>query len=405
METKQIYKPGDCIDYSPELWGEALTYEQLRQMKGRLVLVDDEWYTDFSDKSARGVEIMLVLNAGTDSDGDEYIRLEDHDGKAFPTCIYPNDMDPPDDADTSYTKVWLLNESEKEMIEITTKLPPAPAEPATPEYLEAFNLNARIHWCKDTAERGLAEMCAGIEQMRSGKQYKQLGYTNFEEYCQAEFGFTRKQGSKYADVGKMVQEQNGKSTSHFEKIGMEKLHLLAKLDEPTREAVTETVDVESVTVKELKAQIEKLEGDKASKDRQFKAAMESKQNEIDELRTGGKRRTDTLIAKIQRLQAELDAAAETPQAVAVEDTSRIDALEKELEQARAELAAAHARLAEKPMVQNALPEQDGLALYRAHHTALEDALLRMTNFLRDRPQYKDRAASLLLQYLEGMEEI
>ena len=47
---------------------------------------------------------------------------------------------------------------DKGMLEFTTKLPPAPAEATTPEYLEAFNLNARIHYCKDSVERGLAEM-------------------------------------------------------------------------------------------------------------------------------------------------------------------------------------------------------------------------------------------------------
>ena len=60
---------------------------------------------------------------------------------------------------------------DKGMLEFTTKLPPAPAEATTPEYLEAFNLNARIHYCKDSVERGLAEMCIGIEKMRDGKQY------------------------------------------------------------------------------------------------------------------------------------------------------------------------------------------------------------------------------------------
>ena len=36
------------------------------------------------------------------------------------------------------------------MIDMTTKLPTAPAEPTTPEYLAAFNLNAKIHYCKDS---------------------------------------------------------------------------------------------------------------------------------------------------------------------------------------------------------------------------------------------------------------
>lgn len=193
---------------------------------------------------------------------------------------------------------------EKNMIEITTKCPPAPAEPTTPEYLAAFNLNARIHYCKDSVERGLAEMCIGIEQMRDGKQYKVLGYSNFEEYCQTEFGFSRMNGVRYADIGKMLNGQNVTSMlQNADSLGMTKLSLLAKLDEPTREVLTESIDVENATVKELKAQISALQRDKdkletetadlgqkldaaeetiGRKDKQIKEARESGEKSLDE---------------------------------------------------------------------------------------------------------------------------
>ena len=190
---------------------------------------------------------------------------------------------------------------DKGMLEFNTKLPPAPAEATTPEYLEAFNLNARIHYGKELAEQGISVMCIGIEQMHSGKQYKKLGYANFEEYCQKEFEFTRKQGIKYADVGKMLQEQNGNSSSHFETLGINKLHLLAKLDDPTRETVIETVDVENATVKELRNEINRITSENAdlgqkldaaqeslaSKDKQFKEAMDAKDRQLKAVKESG----------------------------------------------------------------------------------------------------------------------
>ena len=184
---------------------------------------------------------------------------------------------------------------DKGMLEFTTKLPPAPAEATTPEYLEAFNLNARIHYCKDSVERGLAEMCIGIEQMRSEKQYRQLGYQNFEDYCQGEFGFTRMNGTRYADIGKMLSGENVTSMlQNVQSLGMTKLSLLAKLDEPVRETVIETVDVESATVKELKAQITTLtaERDEAkatieTKDKQFKEAMDAKDKQLKAVKESG----------------------------------------------------------------------------------------------------------------------
>lgn len=296
---------------------------------------------------------------------------------------------------------------DKGMLEFTTKLPPAPAEATTPEYLEAFNLNARIHYCKDSVERGLAEMCIGIEQMHSEKQYKALGYQNFEDYCQQEFGFTRKQGIKYADVGKMLRTENGKSTSHFENLGMEKLHLLSKLDEPTLEVVAETVDVESVTVRELKAQITTLtaERDEAkatieTKDKQFRQAMDSKNNELTEVKAGWKRRSDTLLEKIAALRKELEEARAEPQEVAVEDTSRVEELQKQLEQAQAELAEANAKLAERPMVQEALPVADTTDAFKAYMSAAADSMRRLLEFVGRRPNDPNR--ELYLSRIDGV---
>lgn len=296
---------------------------------------------------------------------------------------------------------------DKGMLEFTTKLPPAPAEETTPEYLEAFNLNARIHYCKDSVERGLAEMCIGIEQMRSEKQYKQLGYQNFEGYCQQEFGFTRVQGTKYADVGKMLKDQNVKSTLHFDELGMEKLHLLSKLDEPTLEVVAETVDVESVTVKELKAQITALtaERDEAkatieTKDKQFRQAMDSKNNELTEVKAGWKRRSDTLLEKIAALRKELEETKAEPQEVAVEDTSRVEELQKQLEQAQAELAEANAKLAERPIVQEALPVADTTDAFKAYMSAAADSMRRLLEFVGRRPNDPNR--ELYLSRIDGV---
>ena len=298
--------------------------------------------------------------------------------------------------------VEMLETEGKNMIEITTKLPPAPAEPTTPEYLAAFNLNARIHYCKDSVERGLAEMCIGIEQMRGEKQYKALGYQNFEEYCQQEFGFSRVQGTKYADVGKMLKDQNVNSSLHFEDLGINKLALLAKLDEPTREVLTEAVDVENATVKELKAQItalqrdkDKLESETADLGQKLDLAEEklskserqtkAKQDELDDLRAGNKRRYDTLMTKIRTLQEQLAEAQSEKEQVAVEDTSRVEELEKQLAECKRQLE-------ERPMVQEALPGDGGerrRGEYSAISNAVVNALEDLMDFLEDNDHCKD----------------
>lgn len=291
------------------------------------------------------------------------------------------------------------NMKEEHMIEITTKLPPAPAEAATPEYLEAFNLNARIHYCKDSVERGLAEMCVGIEKMRDGKQYKVLGYSNFEEYCQTEFGFSRMNGVRYADIGKMLNGQNVTSMlQNAESLGMTKLSLLAKLDEPTREALTEQVDVENATVKDLRNEINRITSENAdlgqkldaanetisTKERQWKASLESKQHELDEAQALGKKRYDVMMKRIRELNAQIEEAKAQPKEIAVEDTTRIEELQKELALAHAELEKCRKELAEKPMVQQALPN-DGTdrrrGEYQAHLDGITMMMSRMLDFL------------------------
>lgn len=126
----------------------------------------------------------------------------------------------------------------------------------------------------------LAEMCVGIYQMHEGKQYKKLGYQNFEDYCRQEFDFSKQQGIKYVNVGKAIDGENDNSgcrfedIGNFERIGINKLHLLAMLDEEDRQEVIETVDVESATVRELKAQIAALKQETATARQESTTALQ-----------------------------------------------------------------------------------------------------------------------------------
>lgn len=270
-------------------------------------------------------------------------------------------------------------------------------------YRKAVALTQRIIANAQAAQQSLYEVCVGLRDMRDGKLYKELGYQNFEDYCDNEVGINYRQAKKYVAIA------TGFEGSQLPSVGTEKLYLLAKLDEPTREAVTAAVDVEGTTVRELEAEIAKLRADKASKDKQFQAALASKQTEIDELRTGGKRRTDNLMTKIRQLQDELAAAKAAPQAapqeIAVEDTSRIEALEQALAAAKADLADAQQMLAERPMVQEALPVApiavaDSKAVFRAYLATAADSLRRLCEFLEQHAH--DDALTLYLTKTDGI---
>ena len=373
-EKQEPLKPGDYLpDYDPELWGDAVTFDELTQMEGCLVIVNDAWYPEDCLETDGEGDVMCVCSADQDA-----VML--NDGSAKPYCITRQAMD---DHVKCRTKVWKLNAS------VSPAVPENdPAVVVSEDYTRAVTLTRSIIANAQAAQHSLYEVCKGLKEMRDGKLYKELGYQNFEDYTENEVGIKRRQAYTYIQIATGLPTDFVQSTAQ---IGTEKLALLARLDEPTREAVTETVDVESVTVKELREQITALTAkcDEAkatieTKDKQFRQAMESKNNELTEVKTGWKRRSDTLLTKIAALQKELEEARSEPKEVAVEDTSRIEELQKQLEQAQAELAAANARLAERPMVQEALPVTDGRDAFKAYLSAAADSMKRLYAFIEQR---------------------
>ncbi|MDE5754653.1 MAG: hypothetical protein K2H89_08955 [Oscillospiraceae bacterium] len=105
------------------------------------------------------------------------------------------------------------------------------------------------------AQQSLYEVCKGLKEMRDGKLYKELGYQNFEDYCENEVGIKRRQAYNYISVAEKLSENFVHSGAQ---IGIKKLALLAKLDESDREQIRQETDMESVTVKELQEKIREL---------------------------------------------------------------------------------------------------------------------------------------------------
>ena len=159
------------------------------------------------------------------------------------------------------------------------------------EYTKAIILTRNIIANAQAAQQSLYEVCKGLKEMRDSKLYKELGYQNFEDYTENEVGIKRRQAYTYIQIASGLSPDFVQSTAQ---IGTEKLALLARLDEPTREAVTETIDVESTTVKELKAQITALTAERdtakaslESKDKQFKEAMDAKDRQLKAVKESG----------------------------------------------------------------------------------------------------------------------
>ncbi|MCR4645016.1 MAG: hypothetical protein K5695_06365 [Oscillospiraceae bacterium] len=280
------------------------------------------------------------------------------------------------------------------------------------DYTRAVALTRSIIANAQAAQQSLYEVCKGLKEMRDGKLYKELGYQNFADFCENETGIKISQAKKYVAIADRMTDE---TASQLAKISTEKLYMLAMLDEPTREAVTETVDVESVTVKELREQISRIESENAdlgqkldaakesidSKTKQFHAALASKDAEIEEVRSGWKRRSDTLLEKIRMLNEQIKELEDRPiEHDVVDHTEELEALRDELDATNAALADAQKQLAERPMVQDALPVTDTTDAFKAYLSAAADSMRRLLEFVAKRPNDVNHA--LYLSRIDGV---
>lgn len=170
------------------------------------------------------------------------------------------------------------------------------------DVVRAKDLDRRIKVSAQLAQQSLYEMCTAIKEMRDTKLYKELGYQNFEEYCEKEVGIKRHMAQKYIAVAEM---ENGESIHH---LGVTKCALLAQLDEPTRTEIIETADLENTTVRELKGRIKSLEkqADNAQAIADKLTKSENKAwGEVSKLKTDNEARQER-IAQLEREIKELE---------------------------------------------------------------------------------------------------
>ena len=337
--TEQLHKLGLLPFHlgewvEPERCGDELLPEEFRE--GEFVIMG------FPTESRDWRKVVLIIKI----DGTEMYFIDDKRDLMHHTI--------------GDSKVWHIKlESEEAGMSEEMK----PAVIVSEDYTRAVTLTRSIIANAQAAQQSLYEVCKGLKEMRDGKLYKELGYQNFEDYTENEVGIKRRQAHNYILIAENMSAENVQSIAQ---IGSTKLTMLAMLDEPTREAVTETVDVESVTVRELRNEINRITSENAdlgqkldaaqetiaNKDRQFRAAMDSKNRElecaIESKKTADDRYTKTnaklVVAesKIHDLEGTVKDLENRPVevAVSVEEAKEIERLKTELNAAEQEMARA-----------------------------------------------------------------
>lgn len=179
------------------------------------------------------------------------------------------------------------------------------------EYIKAAELDRRIKTSAQLAQQSLYDMCMGFKEMRDSRLYKELGYSDFGDYCEKETGFSKMNVYRYISIAENLPQDF--VTSRLQ-IGVKKLTLLAELSDEERTELAENIDLESTTVKELKAKIDILQNER---DR----AMESNAEASHQVFIADKKVLE-MKNKVTQLEAEIKELESRPIEVAVETDSK-----------------------------------------------------------------------------------
>lgn len=365
------YVRGDYIT-ADDVEPVPLSWDALHGMCGKLIA------RDISTESQQAFRVCWVYQFS----GDDSRIIYQYNGNNYANSA--------DDG-----KFYALRTEEPEMIVTEQRTPPADANLAvTEQYTTAYNLNVKIHTSMQAIQQNLYDMCSALKQMRDGKLYRELGYQNFEEYCENEAGITRSQAYKYITI---IEKLPPDFVLPVTQIGMHKLYLLTALTDDQREELTQTVDLESTTVRELKAQIAALQSQNAATEKARQDAEERAQKWYDEAQDAKEEAKEAEEAKernrltlvglmekkqeqVRRLEAQIKELESKPQDVAVVDRT------EEIERLKAEIEELRGRLAEKPDVQlpmhvEPIYQQDSKAVFKPYYAAAVDAINRLADFI------------------------
>lgn len=259
------------------------------------------------------------------------------------------------------------------------------------EKQQAEALHKQITGYGEVIYQSLYGMCTAIKQMRDSKLYRALGYDTFEAYTEEKLGMKRSQAYNYITIAEKLTEDFVQPVGQ---IGMRKLLMLTALTDEQRTEITETVDLESVTVRELQAQLNALRKEKQTAEAAVTEAKEAQALLEAQVRELESRPVEVAIPEpsheVQNLQDAMrrinleheqwsariqDEHIRQVQEINRKHRAETDALRSEYEK---KLAAAQTAPAEAPV-------PDSKEIFKAYLANAIDAAKRMAAFLTEHP--------------------
>ena len=120
---------------------------------------------------------------------------------------------------------------------------------------EAYSIHQRILTNGKIVQSALLDMCKDLKRMRDEGLYQELGYDTFEDYSEQACGIKQRQAysyiSAYEKLGERYMQENAS-------LGITKLELISQISSYEREEFLEKNDVEELSTRELKKQVEEF---------------------------------------------------------------------------------------------------------------------------------------------------
>ncbi len=272
----------------------------------------------------------------------------------------------------------------------------------TAKQIKAAELNRRIIMAAQLTQQSLYEMCTGFKEMRDSKLYKELGYSEFDEYCKNEVGVSDRQAYKYISI---VEKLPANLVNSSSLIGTQKLYLLTTLSDEERAEITENTDLENTTVKQLEQQIKTL---RAEKDKAVaeKSAAEAESAAKDDTITALKKTKQQLDERICKLQDDIKVLENRPVETAVETVIPPDYITKEAYDGTVKtytdkLAEAERRLEEAG---NAEAVPDTAGAFKAYMTNAYNSLNELVEYVQDHTEYVPNVTRLVDNVKKSLDE-
>ena len=262
---------------------------------------------------------------------------------------------------------------------------------AAPDHARAMALHRRAEANLHSATVSLVEVGRCLKEMKEAHLYTELGFPSLEAYSEAKLGIKKSQAYKMIQISEKLPEDLVRSNGQ---LGIEKLALLALVAPEERGAVQERVDLEAVTVKELRAQIRQLEQERDAA--KVKAVhSEALLGEKEKAWHRAQDRISMLTAKVEELEARPveHAVQEIPDP---EQQRKIEELTARLQQNEADytqriqtaqrehaerLREVQKELAKAQAAADTGPVPDSKAVFKAYLATAADALSRLMGFI------------------------